>query len=89
MTLLQNYYDEYKKLSKCFNNRIKVQTYKDKLTVFLGHSKKLFDFAHCKCDSLTTVFVLKTKKFPSLNDHEDVMKSFRCRILQEVMKMIP
>ena len=64
MTLLQNYFHEYKKLSKCYNNRIKVQTYKDKLTVFLRHCKKLFDFAHCKCDSFDSCFSHRDKKVP-------------------------
>ena len=64
VTLLQNYYDEYKKLTKCYNNCIKVQSYKDKLTVFLGHSKKLFDFAHCKCDSFDSCTCHKDKKVP-------------------------
>ena len=48
VTLLQKYYDEYKKLTKFYNNRIKVQSFKYKLNAFLEQSKKLFDFAHCK-----------------------------------------
>ena len=64
LRLLQNYYDEYKKLTKCYNNRVKVQSYIDKLSVFLDHSKKLFDFSHCKCDSFDSCTCDKDKKIP-------------------------
>ena len=63
VTLLQNYCDEFKKLTKCYNNHIKVLSYKDKLNGFLGHSTKLFDFSHCNCDSFDSCTCHKVKKF--------------------------
>ena len=54
-----------KKLTKCYNNRIKVQSYKDKLSVMLGLSKKLFDvFPTASVIPLTPVLVIKIKKVP-------------------------
>jgi hypothetical protein len=48
--LLKDYHAKYQNLVKSYKNRINVKSYKDKLDGFLNDSKKLFDFASCKCN---------------------------------------
>ena len=80
MTLLQNCFNQFKKLTKCYNKRIKVQSCKGKLSVFSGHSKKLFDFAHCEYDSYDACIFHKDK-YISINERSFVLDQRRDRKL--------
>lgn len=64
--LLKDYHAKYQNLMKSYKNRINVKSYKDKLDGFLNDSKKLFDFASCKCNSFESCTCSKDKKVPAI-----------------------
>ena len=73
VTLLQNYYDEYKKLTKCYNNR-KSRVTKINLLFSWGILRNCLILLTASVIPLTPVLVIKVKKFPSLNNHFCLIK---------------